>query len=203
MIPGGPVDRHGNVVTVGEHVRIVGLSGAWFDAHCSELAQINAIARRDEADTTYAQGYQNTVLWVRDSHEADVRDYVLEAFARRPGSETEDRALTERIQTKVLCDIHVHGTRSASRALKFNCDRLQERLAEQGRPLHVSITASPDIRDTKSVGYSTVGYNDVGSILISASDLGRIFQPDRTLLVDVKLKREQLPGVFGFASAPA
>jgi pimeloyl-ACP methyl ester carboxylesterase len=172
-----------------------------FEAHCDELAKINAIARRDEADDAYTQGYQNTVLWVRDSHEQDVHDYVLEAFAKRSGSNNEDRALTEKIQTEVLCDTHVHGARSASRALKFNCDRLQELLAEQGRPLHVSITASPDIRDTKSVGYSTVGYNDVGSIQISASDLGRVFQPDRTLLVDLKLKREQLPSVFEFAPA--
>lgn len=58
-------------------------------------------------------------------------------------------------------------------------------------PLFVNVTAMPDIKKTKTVGYSTFGYNDIGSIRLDPNMLQALFQPDRTVFVDMKILREQ------------
>ena len=90
---------------------------------------------------------------------------------------------------------------SAFRSLKMNCDVLQDKLIRGMRPLYLSITAHPEIRDTGTVGYSTLAYNDIGSIRIDISDLGRIFTGDRTLFVQLVIKRMQADSLVRFTQA--
>ncbi|MCB1633100.1 MAG: hypothetical protein KDI51_00850 [Xanthomonadales bacterium] len=174
------------------------VTDAGFTDHCTNLALQNAQFRRDEVGKESTQGYQNTVVWVSDQYEADVRDYFLEAFAKLPNANREDRRLTGLIQTDVLTSVHTNHDNPAVRSLKFNCDRLQDLLVLANRSLYIAITASPEIADTRTAGYSTVSYNDIGSIQITPSELGRIFEPDRTLLVRLKLRREQTKGLVQF-----
>lgn len=177
------------------------VTDADFDDHCAQLALHNAQFRREEQNKASTQGYQNTVVWVADQFEADVGDYFLEAFAKQVNGNREDRRLTGLIQSEVLNSVHTNDHNPAFRSLKFNCDRLQELLVLANRNLYIAITASPEIADTKTVGYSTVSYNDIGSIEITPSEMGRIFVPDRTLLVRLKLRREQVAGLVGFKPA--
>ncbi len=44
---------------------------------------------------------------------------------------------------------------------------------------------------TGSVGYRTLNYRDVGTIRIDPPELGRIFRPDRTVLINLRFHREQ------------
>ncbi|OGT54744.1 MAG: hypothetical protein A3E01_18695 [Gammaproteobacteria bacterium RIFCSPHIGHO2_12_FULL_63_22] len=172
-----------------------------FVAYGATLAQRNAEYRRDEAKASYTQGYQNTVLWVRDDQHSNVGDYFFEAFAKRLNSDSEDKALTEIIQREVLTSVHTNQINPACRSLKFNCDALHSLLLDQLRPLHLSITASPEIRDTGSVGYSTIAYDDIGSVKIAPNELGTIFVPDRTLFVDLTIRRQQVADLVRFRAA--
>ncbi len=172
-----------------------------FHQHCSELALQNAQFRREEGGEAATQGYQNTVCWVSDQYEADVGDYFLEAFAKQTNANREDRRLTGLIQDKVLTTVHTNAHNAAFRSLQFNCDRLQDALVLGNRNLYIAITASPEIADTRTAGYRTVSYNDIGSIQITPNEMGTVFVPDRSLLVRLKLLREQVDGLVRFKRA--
>lgn len=62
--------------------------------------------------------------------------------------------------------------------------------------LNVSLTASPDIRVNGNVGSRTMSSNDIGALRLSPQKLRRVFVPHRTLLVEIKLRRERDASVF-------
>jgi len=173
-----------------------------FAAHLDAMAAGNALERRREADSVPRQGYQNTVIRVTDDAGHLVGDYFIEAFARNSASGRPDNALTRRIQEEVLVHAHSHSANPAFRALRFNCDALQAMLIDRRAPLYLRITAQPDIRDTGSVGYRTLEYNDIGSVRIDPSELGRLFKPDRTALVNLRIRREHAPDLVRFGAPP-
>lgn len=177
------------------------VTDAGFDAHVADLARRNAEARAAQATDSSAHGFQNTVLHVRDDQGRDIDDYFLEFFIKRAGGNAEDPQATERVQREALRDVHTNRQSPASRAFKFDCDVLSALLAELGRPLNLSITASPEIRDTKSVGYSTIAYDDIGSLTMQPQAVNRVFVPDRTLLVSLTLRREQVADLVSFTRA--
>lgn len=177
------------------------VTDAGFDAHCQALATLNAQHRRDEQDNTYAQGYQNVVIYVEDDQHRPVGDYFIEVFAKQKTGNAVDQALTALVQREVMASVHANQLNSAFRSLKMNCDILQDKLIDGMRPLYISITAHPEIRDTKSVGYSTISYNDIGSIKIDINDLGRIFMEDRTLFIHLIIKRMQVETLVRFTLA--
>lgn len=178
------------------------VTDASFDDHVLAMARHNAQARgeRNETRDRHTQGYQNTVVRVVDDTGQFVHDYFVEAFAKKPGGTGHDDALTRRIQEDVLVHAHTHSASPAFRALRFNCDVLQEMLLDREvqRPLHLRITAQPDIERTGSVGYRTLNYRDVGAIRIDPPELGRIFRPDRTVLINLRIHREQVNTLVRF-----
>lgn len=176
---------------------------AGFEAHCMALATLNAQHRRAEQGKAYTQGYQNMVIHVEDDHGRPVRDYFVEVFAKQQTKDAVDERLTAIVQRDVMASVHVNRVDGAFRSLKMNCDVLQSQLVRSMRPLHLSITAHPEIRDTGSVGYSTIAYKDIGSIKIDINDLGRIFAEDRTLFVQLVIKRMQVEKLVRFTRAPA
>lgn len=166
--------------------------------HVAAFAAHNAQARRAQADDAYTHGYQNTVIRVIDDAQSYVGDYFVEAFAKTPGGQREDKALTRRIQEEVLVHAHSHQRNPAFRALRFDCDALQTMLLDRDAPLYLRITAQPDIDETGSVGYRTLNFRDVGAIRIDPAELGLLFRADRTVLVDLRIKREQVPDLVRF-----
>ena len=178
--------------------RALSVDDAGFEAHCQQLATLNAQHRREEQSKAYTQGYQNTVVYVEDDHGVPVRDYFIEVFAKQSSRNVVDDRLTAIVQNQVMASVHTNKTDSASRSLKMNCDVLQSQLVQGMRPLYISVTAHPEIRDTGSVGYSTIAYEDIGSIKIDISNLGRLFMEDRTLFVHLVIKRMQLEKLVRF-----
>ena len=176
---------------------------AGFEAHCQALAALNAQHRRAEQGKAYTQGYQNVVIYVEDDQGRPVRDYFVEVFAKQHGKDAIDNRLTAVVQREVMSSVHVNQVDSAFRSLKMNCDVLQAQLVRGMRPLYISITAHPEIKDTGSVGYSTIAYNDIGSIKIDISDLGRIFMEDRTLFIHLVIRRMQVDTLVRFTQASA
>jgi pimeloyl-ACP methyl ester carboxylesterase len=177
------------------------VTDAGFDAHLADMATGNAAERQREAGSVPRQGYQNTVVRVTDDYGHGVRDYFIEAFVKRPAGGRPDNAMTRRIQEEVLVHAHSHSGNPAFRALRFNCDALQTMLIDRLTPLHLRISAQPDIRDTGSVGYRTLEYRDIGSIRIDPADLGRLFKPDRTALINLRIRREHAPTLVRFSAA--
>lgn len=179
------------------------VTDAGFDDHVAALARESAAFRAAQAGDPYAHGFQNTVIAVRDDQGREVDDYFIEFFVKQAARDAEDPAATERFQREALRDVHTNRQAPSRRAFKFDCDVLLRLLADLGRPLNMSITASPEIRDTKSVGYSTIAYDDIGSLAMRPPAIDRVFVPDRTLLLDLTLRREQVADLVTFAAAKA
>ncbi|MEO5629066.1 MAG: hypothetical protein ABIQ62_04770 [Thermomonas sp.] len=190
-----------NPVTLQLIRQALAVTDAGFDAHCQALATLNAQHRRAEQSHAYTQGYQNLVMYVEDDQGQPVGDYFIEVFVKQQGRNAVDNTLTAIVQREVMASVHTNQVNSAFRSLKMNCDILQTHLIDGMRPLYISITAHPEIKDTRSVGYSTISYKDIGSIKIDINDLGKIFMEDRTLFVHLVIKRTQVESLVRFAKA--
>lgn len=167
-----------------------------FPDYVKRLDEFSSAERASGAARSFTHAYQNTVVRLTDNMGAYVTDYFLEVFAKDKDGKAVDDRLTCVIQEDVFEKVHAYGDNSAYRSLLFNTTVLFDKVVAPGSPLFVSVTAMPDIGKTKSVGYSTFGYDDIGSIKLTPDKLRKLFQPDRTVLVEMKLRREQAEKVF-------
>ena len=167
-----------------------------FPAFVKKLDSFSAKVRALEGSRRYTQAYQNTVVRLTDDMGAFVSDYFFEVFAKNKTEKSGINQLPRLIQEEVFENVHVYGDNASYRSLLFNTTVLGNKIVTADVPLFMSVTAMPDIGKTKTVGYSTFGYDDIGSIRISQSLLQKFFQPDRTVLVNLKIKREQTDKVF-------
>lgn len=167
-----------------------------FGTLISDLEAFSAKARTDGAGNKFTQGYQDTAVKLTDDVDDFVSDYFLEVFSKKPDEKSVDDRLTAAIQEDILSKVHVYGDNAAYRSLMFNTTQVQQKLLSPQRALYISVTAMPDIRKTKTVGYSTFGFDDIGSIKLTPTRIAKLFQPDRTVLVDIKIRREQDEKVF-------
>ena len=170
-----------------------------FEAHCERLQMIVEAAEvtKGRSASQMNRYFQNTVLHVHDDAGRDVDDFFLELFMkRRPKSRSEWDAATARIQEEVVSKVHVYGGNAAHRSLLIDCNELQETFAKYPGVFCMALTAEPDISLTRSVGYRTFGWNDIDSIKLDHRQTRKMFAADRTLLMDVKIHREQLDRVF-------
>lgn len=173
------------------------VTDADFPAFAERLAVYSDLARADVDDwDTYRHGFQDTVVRLSDDFGRPVDDYFLEVFAKRDDGRPDDET-TRRIQEEVVQTVHTNDLDPSRRSLLLNATALRTILAN--RPLYISLTAMPDIRRTRSVGYSTLRYDDIGSIKLTPQLLGRFVQPDRTVLVDILISRRQEDRVFRFS----
>lgn len=194
------------------------VSDAGFDQHVADCAALSEAQRNAVADDGFRQGYQNTVVRLTDSEDAYVDDYFIEFFAKKldTGRNVADERMTTVIQEKMIGKVHVYDGNAAYRSVKFNTTALfrefeKDRVARaqkaganaEARNMYISISALPDIRKTQSVGYSTFGWDDIGSITVTPARQKQFFVPDRTALVDIRILREQTDKVFQFRRLPA
>lgn len=139
-------------------------------------------------------GYQNTVFRVHDHMGNAVRDYVVEFY--QDVDKHEDR-LAMLFNRDAIGNTHVYGDDTSLRSFMINCTRLFKLIDKPGEFLKVSLSALPDIDEKVNlVGYRTTGPNDIGCVVLSPDLLADLFQQNRTVFVDVMLKREQDPRVF-------
>ncbi|MGP1347582.1 MAG: esterase/lipase family protein [Phycisphaerales bacterium] len=178
-----------------------------FESHVAELDAISERHRADERADRYTQSYQSTAIHLTDDHDQSVDDFFFELFAKHIAADGTpggiDHTLTARTQREVFAKVHVYKANPARRSMLFNIDALRELFIDPARrtPLFASVTAMPEIRRTNSVGYATFGFNDIGSIRLDTKQLNRFFQPDRTALLSMKIRRDQDPRVFRFLPA--
>jgi hypothetical protein len=176
--------------------RALTVDDAGFEKLVDDFEAFSDTVRAQGADRPFTHGYQDTVVRLRDDLGHFVRDFFVEVFSKTPDGQRIDDRLTCVIQEEVFAKVHAYGDNAAYRSLLFNTTALRARVLQGNRPLYISVTAMPDIRKTKTVGYSTFGFEDIGSIRLGPEWLSKLFQPDRTVLVDMTLHREQTDKVF-------
>lgn len=170
-----------------------------FNAYCTQLGAVNQqiLTARENASDRYYWGYQNTVFLVKDQFGTHVRDYFLEFFG--PAADTFWEQL---FHGKVIEDVHAYSLDSGYRTLLIDTKRLRDAQAQVPNGiLQFSLTASPDISNNE-VGYATFGDNDIGALSIPAAQFPLLFQPNRTVLVDVTIRRQQKPDIFQLGIDP-
>jgi hypothetical protein len=182
--------------TLGFIKAALSVTDATFDAHVANCDAVSAQMRAASASEKSAHGFQNTVVRLTDSQDDNVADYFLEFFAKQADRNVADDKVTAVIQERVLGKVHVYSENCAYRSIKFDTTTLASEVQAKDRPLYVSITAMPDVRKTRSVGYSTFGWDDIGSIKLTVARQNQLFAPDRTALIDIKIRREQTEKVF-------
>lgn len=166
---------------------------------CGRLAEHTRLVmerRNGDTDASYHHGYQNTVVRVIDQYGADVDDYVVELYLNDDNGKREQDA-TRRIQEEVIRNVHTYRDNAARRSFLINCNALRRVVGDKGDRLRLSVTANPDIR-RRDVGYRTFRDGDIGSLTMDRQAIDRLFVDNRTLFVNITLRREQSEKVFRF-----
>ncbi|HYD00211.1 MAG TPA: hypothetical protein VEB22_03215 [Phycisphaerales bacterium] len=161
-----------------------------FDAWCDELQDLT------EATTEKQDGYQNSVFHCIDDQDAragavvavggrPVPDFIVEFFE----DEKDGGALAKFFHTSALEHVHNYSDDTSYRALYVNTTKLLKRIDKDGETLLVSVSAHPQLSETRQrVGFKTLNDDEIGSLKIAADRITDFFTPHRTLLVTVRLK---------------
>lgn len=168
-------------------VRSLRVSDAEFFDWCSELAAHTAGVMHSVRHDPMRHGYQNTVVYVHDQHGEPVHDYFLEFYL-----EHDDRdRFAELFHRRAIRSVHINRGVRAIRSVLIDCTTLDDLLDTPGESLKVSLTAQPDLESNGNVGFRTFRDRDMDGITIPHAALADVFQPNRTLFVDITLRREQ------------
>ncbi|MCE2966642.1 MAG: esterase/lipase family protein [Phycisphaerales bacterium] len=187
-LTGLKADRQRAVVD--EIERALRIGDGEFAAYCDDLAErtntlVRAMEQRGDEDF---EGFQNTVVRVSDDLGRPVRDYLVEFY-----EDDDDRNFIAKLfHTTALANVHVHSDDPSLRSLYVNCTALGRMLDKLSEALSVSISASPTLEQSFGrVGFKTFNDGDVGGLRIPASQVRKYFSPNRTLLVEMRLKWHQ------------
>lgn len=176
-------------------------AGPAFDTWASECdaqtADVMAkYARRADPDQ---HGYQNTVFRVKDDQGDYVDDYTIEFYGT---FDAENDSWASQFHRKINTHVHVYKGNSAYRSFLINVTLLKKMIDKINESLHISLSALPDINDRRTLaGYKTYGTDDIGQIKMTVDQLPHVFQPNRTLFIDITLPRYQRDEVFTLKNA--
>lgn len=169
-----------------------------FPQWCSRLqehsAAVTEVAEKRRSD--HYNSFQNTVVHVVDNHGAAVQDYLIE-FYMNDDRKMRDQRLTQRLQEKVLVNVHGYGDDKSRRSMLINCTELHALMRHPEDRLNISITAYPDL-SKGLVGYRTYTDEDIGALSLDAALVRDLFKPHRTLLMTLCLQRYQKDEIFRF-----
>ncbi|NUN53006.1 MAG: alpha/beta hydrolase [Planctomycetaceae bacterium] len=179
-------------------VRALTVEDDGFEAWRAECAAATAEATAKGARKAATHGFQNTVFLVEDQFGRRVPEYFLEFFVR-----DDDRDwFAKMFHREALRSVHAHSSEKAFRSLYVDCTVLGRQVDREWEGMTLSLSALPDIGQTGSVGYRSFTDGDIGGIEIPKADVERYFRPHRTLMVRLRIRREQAEGVFGFTPLP-
>ncbi|MEL7472962.1 MAG: hypothetical protein AAGK04_06545 [Planctomycetota bacterium] len=204
--------------------KALSVTDARFDAWANACDRATAELTR-ELDThrdDEVHGHLNLVVRVRNQYDQPVRDYFLEIWdddelnkdgSFKKGRRGRDTSLTRRFQRDVLDDVHAYGGDPSMRCFHIDCAVFRRELKPRLKHgLSMSLTATPmlDRRAWKpgggprkghtrdgfeQVGYYTLEPEDIDRVLIPNEQLDDVFGAHRTLLLDLRLERCQMPDV--------
>ena len=194
----GKQDGFQNKGTLANIVRGLTVTDAQFAGWCNKLQAATDAVMEKRKSKSYTHGYQNTVFRVRDQFDSDVKDYFLEFYV-----EDDDTGwFSEMFHRDAIRTVHAYGNNASYRAVLVDCTVLHRKIDKKDESLKMSLTAVPEISQHGKVGYRTFADDDIGGIEITKENVAKMFKENRTVLVDVILKREQVRGeVFDFKQA--
>lgn len=165
-----------------------------FSPWCRDCEQANAERTQGPQLPRARPGFQHTVVRVRDQFDAPVPDYLLEFFepGRRDGG-----ALASRIHGEAIRSVHAYQADPSYRSLYIDTYRFHRALEQAGGTLGFSLTAFPMLGSSDAVaGFRTFADEDIDDLRLDTETVAQLLQPHRTLLLDIRLEREQAPSVF-------
>lgn len=170
-------------------VKALTASPARWQGFVDELAASNdalydGSVKRDD----YYHGYQNTVLKVTDNLGNPVEEYLVEFHQSRSRQFRSDH-FGARFQRKIINDVHNYSKNSSLRSFFIDVTALEEMLRKEW--MYLDLEALPEYK-----ARSAVGYEALSRIKLDRKELGNIFVPNRTLLVDIKIPRRVGPKAF-------
>ncbi|PAU76628.1 esterase/lipase family protein [Halomonas salipaludis] len=170
-----------------------------FDAFCDECDATNQALTRQPGERRGKPGFQNTVVRVRDQFEMPVADYLIEFYdPNRP----DGGALARTIHEAAIRKVHNYRADTSLRSLYIDTNRLCEAVERANTRLGMSITAEPMLDEDEQnarytpVGFRTLADEDIEDLCLDVDQLRSLFQPHRTLLVEVCLHRSQADNVL-------
>jgi hypothetical protein len=169
-----------------------------FAGYCLNLENANGAlmtAKQVPGSDPYYWGYQNTVFLVKDQFGHHVTDYFIEFYG--PAANTFWETL---FHSQVIEDVHAYTDDNAYRALLIDMKTLAG-AQPQDAPLQISLSATPDI-STNEVGYSSFAEGSIGAITLSQNQFPLIFQPNRTIFIEITISRKQKPEIFQLGVQP-
>ena len=184
-----------NPSTLEAMVRALTVDDDDFANFCQDLDTQTAALMKNTDTNRKKQGYQNTVTFVHDQFDQHVNDYFIEFFeSRSPSSK-----FTEEFYESVIETVHTNQQHPCFRSLYINCSTLYNIINNHWQNLNVSLTATPEYDGKRNVvGYRTFTQDEIGAIAIPKDKLDKLFSANRTILVEIKLRREQADSVFEF-----
>ena len=166
----------------------------WQDTLTKHNQEVTQKAERRRG--SHHDSYQNTVIRVIDDQGSSVQDYVIEFFVNDDNGRR-NRHRTRLLQENIVANVHAWCDDASYRSFLVNCTELSKALDRPTDKLSISITASPDIKN-RPVGYKTYTDEDISTLSLDQSAINGLFQPHRTLLVTIRIKRYQTDKVFRF-----
>lgn len=159
----------------------------------------NVTEQAEKRRSAHYNSYQNTVIRVVDHHGTPVTDYVIELFANDDKGQR-NRLRTQRLQEQAINKVHAWSGDASYRSFLINCTELYKIIDQPEDRLNISLTAVPEL-SSGLVGYKTYTDEDISTLSLNPQELKAIFQPHRTLLITIVLKRYQKEAVFQFKNA--
>ena len=170
-----------------------------FGDWCKRLTEHSESVMASRVDEgAHYHGYQHTVFKVTDQFDNAVDDYVIEMYLDEPSRSKRNNHVTQKIQENAIASVHVYSGDKSFRSMLIDCDALWKLLDNPDEKLKISLTAAPEFGGRNDVGYKTFGDDDIGFIEVSYDQARKLFQPNRTLLILIRLKRWQSERVFEF-----
>ena len=137
-------------------------------------------------------GYQNTVVRVEDQFGVGVQDFLVELFER----DNDNTKFSRKRHRDALRKVHAYCDDSSYRSLYVDCTALYRNIDKTGEFLGISITAHPEMDQDALVGFRAYGKDGQNGIRIAHDQLAGYFEPNRTMLITLKLARQQSKDVF-------
>lgn len=189
----GPVNKQ----SLEKIIQALRVSDEEFPEWCETLKnETDAINQHYHANPDKA-GYQNTVIFVQDQFGQHINDYFVEFY----DGESKTEWFEEIFYRDVIYSAHGYSDDSSFKSLYLSCSNLYKHMDKPWDKLHFSLTAYPEY-DAKqnTVGYKTFDEDHFGEITVPKSQIDKIIQPNRTLMVHFTLRREQTDQLFQLAS---
>ncbi|MCP4668858.1 MAG: alpha/beta hydrolase [Deltaproteobacteria bacterium] len=154
---------------------------SWGD-FVEELKQSNeALYRNASEKNEYFHAYQNTVVRLSDDIGNPVEEFLVEFHRGRKSTFDVDFFGTV-FQRRIIRGVHNYSGDSSYRSFYLDVTSQQEMKKNW---LYLEIEALPEFKKK-----SSVGYQPLGRIRLDENMLSKLFVPNRTLLVDVKVRRQ-------------